>query len=532
MNPFNIDLLIIDNSLARQLKPVTELGIMETNTKNFNTKGLFSTEIFGQVGSPERNTTFSYIDLKIKILHPLVYKHLSTMKTLYKGIMEGRLYGVWDKSLSDIVQSDSENGETGLEFMLKYVKQIKFSNNGSIERSFKIKIIEKYSADDMLLDKWLVLPAGLRDYTIDNNDKPTEDEVNDLYRRLLMTVNVLNNISINKNNSVIINPIRIKLQNITLEIYDYFRTLTDGKKKFIESKWSKRAITYGTRNVITALPTIPDDIDTENKVSFNDTVIGLYQFISGISPITKNKVISKFINKIMDPTSDMATLVDMKTLKSVYTDVDASKKNDWFTDEGLDGIIGKMGQEILRNEPIVIDGYYLMLIYDDGKNIQPIFNTDTINENLNEKYIRPITYAELFYISIYDVRKKYPAFLTRYPVANLGGVYPTKLYVKTTNNGRTVNITMNGITSTMYEYPTIGDNYYNSLSPHITKLAGLEGDYDGDTVGLNILYTDESISEINKLLDKKEFYLTPDGKIQHSSDSDTISLVLKHMTII
>ena len=72
--PFNIDLLILDKNKTKQLKPITKLNIFETSSQNFDPDGLYSTEIFGPVGSELRNDSFAYIDLKIKILHPLVYQ--------------------------------------------------------------------------------------------------------------------------------------------------------------------------------------------------------------------------------------------------------------------------------------------------------------------------------------------------------------------------------------------------------------------------------------------------------------------------
>jgi hypothetical protein len=169
-------------------------------------------------------------------------------------------------------------------------------------------------------------------------------------------------------------------------------------------------------------------------------------------------------------------------------------------------------------------------VYDDGKNIEVIFNTDTMTNTYDPKYIRPITYIELMYLAIYDVRSKYPGLLTRYPVAGLGGIYPTYLYVKTTVIGRTVSVTMNGITKEVIEYPRLGEEYVNSLSPHFTKLQRLDADFDGDKVSLNVLYTEESIAEINKLLNSKEFYITPTGEITFSIKTDTLELVMLHLS--
>jgi len=50
------------------------------------------------------------------------------------------------------------------------------------------------------------------------------------------------------------------------------------------------------------------------------------------------------------------------------------------------------------------------------------------------------------------------------------------------------------------------------------------------TVSVNILYTEESVDEINKLLNSKEYYITPEGEIAYSVKNDVLELVLAHMT--
>ena len=54
--------------------------------------------------------------------------------------------------------------------------------------------------------------------------------------------------------------------------------------------------------------------------------------------------------------------------------------------------------------------------------------------------------------------------------------------------------------------------------------------YDGDTMSLNILMSDESIKELNKYLDSPNAYLTPGGQITYSNDSDPLKLVMMELT--
>lgn len=529
---FNIDILILDANNSKYIKEVSQLNIFESNSQMFDPKGLFSTDIFGPVGSSSRNGLFGYIDVKLDVLHPLVYQHLISLKTLYRDIIAGKRYAIFDKTTRDFIVSDRENGGTGYTFFMKYLDKLNLVDNDSNQRSFKVQFIKKYSTQKYYINKWLVLPAGLRDYTVDDSGKPSEDEVNNIYRKLLNTTLMLKNMHASEENMHLLDPVRYKIQNIILEIYEHFKTLLDGKNKYIQGKWAKRAISYGTRNVITPPMVALTDLDnTENFIGANDTVIGLYQFVKGISNIAMNRIQTLFISRILNPETLKASLINPETYETEIVDIPIKKRNEWLTMEGLDSILNKLGQEDLRIEPVKIDKYYLALIRDTGDTIEVILNTQNLDK-IDKKELRPITYAELAYICVYDIRKKYPAFFTRYPVAGLGGVYPCTLYLKTTDKGRTIKVTVEGLYTdhTMYEYPILNHEFVSSMSLHFSHILRSGSDFDGDTGSLNILYTEESIKEIDKILSSKTFYLTPNGDITYSFKTEPLEYVLGHMT--
>jgi hypothetical protein len=528
--PFNIDLLILDKNKAKQLKPITKLNIFETSSQNFDPDGLYSTKIFGPVGSELRNDSFAYIDLKIKILHPLVYQHYCTMKALYKDVMHGKKYAKYSKADKDLVPATIEDGDTGYTFFINNMENIKFDPKDSDQRDFKIKIKNKYGKKEDMFSNWLVLPAGMRDYTVDEAGKPSTDEVNDIYKKLIAVTTILNNTKVTPSTEYTIDNIKVKIQNITLELYEHFRTLLDGKNKFIQGKWSKRAISQGTRNVITPPMNNITDLDSNENITLEHSVVGLYQYIRGIAPITMNRLHTLFINRIFNPSTTLANLVDPKTMETVVKEVPVKKRDEWLSLEGLDDIIGKLEQEDIRTEPIKVDGFYMLLVHEKGDDITVVFNTANLPEEYDRKYLRPITYFEMMYLAIYDVRNKYPGFLTRYPVTNLGSIFPSKLYVKTTSKGRTINLTMNGQTKRVTEYPDFKESFYNSMSIPYSYLGVVGGDFDGDTMSLNILYTDESIKEINDILNNKDYYIKPDGSLAFSPVTDTLQYVIKTMS--
>jgi len=528
--PFNIDLLILDKQTINRLKPVTKTNIFISKTQNFEPDGLYSTSIFGQVGSEARNATFAYVDLHVNVFHPLLFQQVTTLRSFYKDVLMGKKYAKFDNTTKDLVPATIDDGETGYTFFINTLPKIKMDSNGSDQRFFKIKLLELYKDDKGMLNKWLVLPAGMRDYSVDESGKASEDEVNDIYKKLIATTNILNSIKITPSNESTVDGIKVKIQLLVNEIYEHFTKLLEGKNKFILGKFAKRAVVNGTRNVITPAISNVTHMDQENKMTVDDTIVGLYQFTRGIAPIAMNKIHTTFINKFLSQDTTTGKLVDMKTLKTKLVNVAVKKRDEWTTLEGLDETIGKLQQEELRHLPIIIDGNYLCLVHDRNNVITVITDTNNIPDTFEAKYIRPITYYEMLYISIYDIRNKYPAFLTRYPVAGLGGVYPCTLYIRTTENPRTVKVIFNGKETTMYEFPKLSQPTVSSMSPSPSHIERLEADYDGDTVSLNIVYKDDSIKEIQSMLNSKKFYITPNGEVTYSITSETLKYVVGYLS--
>lgn len=478
-DPFNLELLFLKKEQYNKIGEVKDLSIFETSTNNFNPDGLFSTEIFGRVGSDERLSNYGYINLNIKVLHPLIFKHISSLKKLYSNIMLGTTYAKFDKELKDFVISNASEGDTGYEFFLSKFDKIELKDNGSDARLFKIKLIKKYKLEELTLDKFLVLPAGLRDYVVDDSGKPSEDEVNDLYRKLLTSVNTLKNTNTLSNDLTLLDPIRIKIQNNIVALYDHFISLMDGKKKFIQGKWSKRAIRDSTRNVLTPMPSnITDLTKVSNGPTNVNVVLGIYQYSKAINPITKYNLKNKILLKIFDQHSNNATLVDKKSLSSINVEIKSRTRDDWLSESGLDNIVNKLAQEELRSEPVYVEGYYLAMVYDDGKRVKVVTNTNELPENIDKKHLRPLTYVEMLYLSVYKDVNKYPAFVTRYPVSNVGGIYPCIPYLKTTVKGREVEVLndMWEVEDVVYEYPILGETSHNSISVSVKQLQRMGAD--------------------------------------------------------
>lgn len=474
---FNIELLTKFDPKSMLMRKVTNMNIFLPSSTAFDPNGLFSTEIFGNIGTQTRNTALSYIDLHIGILHPMLYEVITSMKKYYEDILAGKGYYTFDKAKGDFEIADSTTGSTGYEFFIQCLPYIKFEDTGSDQRLYKIKLIQKYISPEHLIDKWLVIPAGLREYTVGENGKPSEDEINAMYRKILMSSNLLLNIKITKDNIASVNAVRYKIQRTVNAVYDHIITLLNGKHKFIQGKWAKRGVMHGTRNVIAPSFSGNTDLDSDDVLTTNHTGVGVHQYVKSISPIIKNKLHTMFINKILNPNSNVAYLVDKETLQHKEVEIDIKKRDEWLSMSGLDSIIEKLGYDDLIKEPVSIGNYYMILIYDSGDMIKVINNKNDITSDMKPENIRPLTYGEMFYIVAHEFENKYPAFVTRYPVTGLGSIYPTWLKLRTTVRDRKIEYVNGMDRRVLNHYPILTDEYRRSLMIDVTKLDKLGADH-------------------------------------------------------
>jgi len=464
--PFNIELFSPTDQDLRNVRPIKVLDIFAPSSRNFHPDGLFSIETFGKVGEERRNRMFSYIDLHVSVFHPIVFRALSDLKSLYADILSGKGYAIFDESIKDFIKSTPVDGNTGFSFFMKHFKELKFEERPSAKREFNIKLINTYR-DKCTLNKLIVMPAGLRDYTVDENGKPSEDEVNTLYRKVFSVASFIENVN-SKLNSEYLDSARFNLQLSINAIYDYIKNLLEGKSKLILGKWASRKIANSTRNVASSHIPSQQTLFGEKSVNSNQTVVGLYQFLRSILPIAVRELRDGFLSSVFPGPNVPAILVNKKTLKKEIVTIDSEYYDDWMTYEGLEKIMARFEEEDIRHEYLDIGPYYIGLIYKgpDGtyKFLQDI---DDVPEGRDKKDVTPITYAELLYTHVFKDSDKVPCFVTRYPITGYGSIYPSYCYLKTTVKSeiRTqLNDNWEVTDNKANEFPIRGYSFYNTVS--------------------------------------------------------------------
>lgn len=524
-----LKLIFPDKPYVAYLNEITSTNLFLRNKKEIDSQGLYSQTIFGTVGSNRRTKTFGYINLNVDVIHPRLYVYIVSLSSIYLKIMKGTTYVTFDKKSGEFIPSNITDGFTGYQYFLDNLPYIKFKRTGSDERNNKIDVVNKYIKQGKYTNnKLLVLPAGLRDFSIDKNDRIEEDEVNDLYRAVINASRLVSNfLSVGNIDSFKLD-IQLKLQ----AVYEHIFYLLDGKKKFINGQFASRAVEFRSRTVATGTPIKVDDLDKADIEQLNVCNVGITQYAKAIDPLCKHSIVNTFSKNVFNEEGSMATLVDPKDFSAITLEVPRKASDMWTTYDGLDSVLNSVFDTDIKNEPVMVGSYLFGLVHDTGDTVTYYETIDLIpNDILKE--CRGITYGELLHVSVYEHIGKYPGLLTRYPITEQGSIVPVVVKVHTTTTTRDVIFKIVGLGTkdiSMANYPLLGYTWMNSLTVPTGRLGGLSGDYDGDQLALSVAMSAESTAEINKLMSTAAAYVGPDGDSMMSLTDSVCENVMKFMT--
>lgn len=529
--PVYFKLMHLTPERLRVLKPVTVLDIYTNNTESFHPNGLFSIEIFGRVGSDDRDKRFSFIDLKTDIFHPLYYKELVRLKRLYGEIITGTSYAIFDDKVKDFIPANEITGSTGYSFFLANWKKVVFKDTGSQIRRERINFLTKYR-DVSTTQYILVLPAGLRDLEIGSDGRTQEGEVNAFYRKLIGISNSI--ITKGLRDQELLNTARCAAQGAFNSIYAYFNRLISGKHGFIMGLWAARNIEHGTRSVITGVSASNATLGNPSNIGTNSTVVGIFQLMKAIQPVVIHALLTGYLSQVFIENSTLAHLVDKKTFKRSNIQLDSLTIDKWMTTPGLAKQIDYFVDRSLRAKPIIIKDHYLGLVYKDDKYFKLFGDIDELPDGFNKANVKPITYIELFYLSYFDKWNSTPGFVTRYPITGTGSIYPSRAYLKTTETTYDLEELGEDWQPTgrrAISYPNlINPTYVDSIGTAQSRIGGLGADFDGDTASFNAVYTKDAVKEINDYLNSPAAYLSSMNGLVNSPTIDPVKRVIKNMT--
>lgn len=288
------DLELLDVESFIEQKEVAKVSSpIVLNGKELNEDGLFSTVIFGDIGSDERLQKFGYIDLNTEVLQPFVFNLLMKMNsTLFINILnQNTKYRLVDGSLEE---TEEEFGLTGIELLKTYWKEsinflgkTKSKTETTESRAKNIKTLLLLKPDEVFTSKWIVAPAGIREInTMDLEEKGIVNyhEINDFYLDILRIAS----------NIVPDNPdpnLVLKLHSSLFDLHQWIMENLSGKKGLIFSKSLKKPISFASRSVIVA-PNISStekwNENTSNNIQLGDIGISVKMLCSIFFPFVVN----------------------------------------------------------------------------------------------------------------------------------------------------------------------------------------------------------------------------------------------------
>jgi hypothetical protein len=474
----SLELLSMDKLMSVASKRVKTVQVFESGNV-FHRDGLFSNDIFGDVGSADRFRRNGHIDLKINILHPLVYIGLTTLSSLYEGILTGTMKAVYNPEIKNFVADP--DGSTGYEFFMSHYQELDIPNPSSSDlREFKIALGTIPNRDILEMNVMGVVCAGVRDYVVDRSGAPSQGEINDLYRSLINIANMIPDNYISKEYNMFIESIRSKLQKKAVDIYLMQLDLLLGKRGLIQSHLVSKTIKYGTRNVITADSSRIDRIGGKEHLRFNEITVGIFQHAKAITPIAVSYLKRIFLN-IFSPDERTATVIDNKTFKNEKVEISIKTVQDYTSSEGIRNYLNKFNDPDFSKMMFGGDTYSFAMVYEKDGVIEIVSDTSYLDES-EYKYLRPITNIELLYIAILPILDKYYASTTRYPAINQGSTFICIPKIKPTISLKKAKVRVNGMEIEVVNYPIPESGIFDAMSPNHSRLARSVADFDGDRV--------------------------------------------------
>jgi len=236
---------------------IEEKGLKEVSSQNildgvsFDLNGLWSEVIFGRIGSRERASKFGYIDLKDEFIHPEVFPFLKKLSPeIGKIISEEKRYTINEKNK---FVEDSENGETGLTFLIRIVKDgtLKFKPVSNKEKKDVADFLEK-NRDIIVINKYLVIPpGGIRDIDIGKKQGRIQtSEINSSYQQILyLSKSLSGDIEFD-------NAIMNRIQRNLLLINSFLKSMLKGKRGILRNDMLNKSIDFSGRLVLVSSPKI------------------------------------------------------------------------------------------------------------------------------------------------------------------------------------------------------------------------------------------------------------------------------------
>lgn len=379
-------------------------------------EGLLSNEIFGYT-MEERAGTYAYIDLHGWFIDPSCYKTWCRLDTKFKKVVHG--IGKWKINAEGLFEED-ENGNSGLEWIHKNMKNIKFKQSQSRTKDISYRYLEM-NRDNMFINKFIVIPPFYRDKNSSSSSRVVGlGGVNKLYNSLIVATNALTaaqDFMFEADDAM-----TARVQEIMLNIYDWFsgnnnKSIEQGAGSGMSGKLGilrrtnmSKTANFSTRLVISC-PELKVSKPEDMVVDFDHSAIPLYALMAEFRDFVMFHTRRFFENEfqgiqtypVIDKEGNLKAVIP-KTPEIVFSDTRIKQEIDRF-------IHGYNNRFVPIEIPVEgTDEVYYMKF----KGVEQLPPTKTNKEN--PIYNRRLTWCDIFYMATVEATKNKQVLFTRFPI--------------------------------------------------------------------------------------------------------------------
>jgi len=284
--------------------PVNSPQLFLGKTMGYHPQGLFSEEIFGLEGSPERRSNYSWVDLNCQVIHPALYD-IMTKRIMQKInlLLNGeKTFSIEDNG--ELVE-DEDGKITGFVSFIENLDKIKFrKTEDASDRNKIVDMIHSYvKKGTFLIDQLIIIPVEFRPITPQEDQRESMiDEMNDVYVRIITLSNQLRSVS-----GTMYDVLSYKMQLAIKNLYDFVKVKVSKKSGVVRNLMLGKRVDLSARAVISPDPKL--DIGTVG-VPLN-VVCSIFEphMLYGLanSPESKrlppefHEALKEFLGKELDP---------------------------------------------------------------------------------------------------------------------------------------------------------------------------------------------------------------------------------------
>ena len=284
--------------------------------KGYDAESLWSEVVFGGQNSNDRLRKFGFINLNTSIINPILYDIVQVSSSIIRNILFGKEKYTFENNQFN----QSDDGETGLPFLIKNIGQFKFSDICKLEKKDEAAYLDSLPVKMLIVDKILVLPAGLRDISI-TAKRIFTTEINEHYSYLLFLTNQLK-LELDSLNTIVFTE---NIQKVAIQIQLWIENQMKGKGGIFRGSILKKVVDNSARLVAIGSSKMP-----LGKIGIPwHSLLVLYEpfFLNAVfyrDPILKERI-AVYLNKETDELemNDVKKLIlsFIKTSKTIPEDL-------------------------------------------------------------------------------------------------------------------------------------------------------------------------------------------------------------------